>query len=1022
MGFSVKSFAKAVVRVFVHATITFALSSIPGIGPALGTAYAYSALSYETSRALRPSLAGRGGTERKRGYEVTQRGSTISHQIIYGKMKVAGTRIFDGTTGTDNVDLHRVVAFAGHEITSFEEIYINDEVATIDGSGTVTSPSRYQGKIKIYEHLGSPDQAADSNLVSAVSSWTGNHRLRGIAYLYCKFTFDVDAFPNNVPEITAVIKGKKVYDPRSPSAANAWSDNPALCVRDYLTATGYGLGEATANINDTAFIAAANICDETNTDAGTTRYTTNGAFTTAIEPQELIADLMTSMGGTIWYTQGYWNVKAAKWTAPVTDVNGATLVLNEDDLRSGISLSTRHSRRDNFNIVNGTFRGEESNWVVTDFPPVTNLTLATALVDGGSYSITEVGTTDFTLVGATSNTVGVVFTADLEDGPATGTGKTNAYLGVDNGQESSIDYDFPWTDNSIEARRTARIVLERNRQQLSFTASYGLRAFQLQTGDNVRVTNTRLGWTNKEFEVVSWTFGLQNEYDLQVEMTLKEISESVFDEVDDGIVYERDNTTLLSPFTVPNLGINISTELRRVKGKTLGVLLVDINNTSNIMDTAEVQFRKTGDTNFTAIATMGAFVGTDRVEVVGVEDAFYDIRARATNSLGVHGDFNTVSNYYVETITAPPADVTNFDGNVVGSNLFLSWTPVTDLDLAHYIIRYSHLTSGAVYSEAENIAQVPVGSSTLALQNAGVGTYFIKAVDDTTSGSSSSVNPAVFVVTSIGIGDLNVVATLTENPSFAGVKSGVSINSEGYLELAEGFKFDDATGLFDDRGQDTDPVGLFDDFTGYGSSGIYYFSNDLDLGQKYTSRLTFSFTSTRFDRTANFDSATGNFDDRGDGVALFDGDPTTFSDTSVSLQLRHTDDDPTGTPTWSDWQAFSVSDITARAFEFRLVLSSTDTNVTPVVSALSVTIDMSDRVVSGSDITFTGTTNITFDDPFVVTPAIGLSLADLTNGDRYTITNKTRTGFTINTFTGGSASTNAVTLDYVAKGYGKELT
>tara|TARA_B100001093_G_scaffold175586_2_gene168342 strand:+ start:12044 stop:14902 length:2859 start_codon:yes stop_codon:yes gene_type:complete len=952
MGLSFKSLAKAVVRVIVHAGITFALATIPVIGPALANAYAFSALSYESSRAFRPSLAG--GIERKRGYEVTQRGSTIAHQIIYGKMKVAGARIFDGTTGTDNVDLHRVVAFAGHEITSFEQIYINDEVATIDGSGTVTSPSRYQGKIKIYEHLGSPDQLADSNLVSAVSSWTDNHRLRGIAYLYCKFTFDADAFPNNVPEITAVIKGKKLYDPRSPSAANAWSDNPALCVRDYLTSTGYGLGEANANINDTAFITAANICDETSTNAGTTRYTANGAFTTAIEPQELIADLMTSMGGTIWYTQGYWNVKAAKWTAPVLD-------LNEDDLRSGLSLSTRHSRRDNFNSVKGTFKGSESNWVVTDFPPVTN----------------------------------------------------DAFVLADNGQESSIDYDFPWTDNSIEARRTARIVLERNRQQLQVQASFGLRAFQVQTGDNVRITNTRLGWTNKEFEVVSWTFGLQNEYDLQVEMTLKEISESVFDEVDDGVVYERDNTTLLSPFTVPELGINLSTELRRVKGKTLGVLLIDINNTSTIMDTAEVQFKKTGDTNYTSLATIGAFVGTDRVEVVGVEDGFYDIRARATNSLGVHGTYNTISNHFVEALGSPPADVTNFDGNVVGSNLFLTWTPVTDLDLAHYIIRYSHLTSGAVYSEAEDIAQVPVGSSSLAIQSAGVGTYFIKAVDDTTSGSNVSVNPATFVVTSIGIENLNVVATLTENPSFAGVKSGVAINGDGYLELDITPLFDDATGLFDDKS------GELDDFTGYASSGIYYFSNALDLGQKYTSRLNYTFTSTRFDVTDKFDSATGLFDARS---GVFDGDPTAFNDTSVSLQLRHTDDDPSGTPTWTDWQSFSVSDIAARAFEFRLIMTSTNTNVTPVVSALAAIVDMPDRVESGNDITFTGTTNVTFATGFAATPAIGLSLANLTDGDRYTITSKTRTGFTINTFTGGSTSTNAVTLDYVAKGYGKEIT
>lgn len=893
-----------------------------------------------------------GGNKKNRGYNVTQTGAALDHQVIYGKMKVGPVRVFDATTGTDNVQLHRVLAFAGHEIESFEEIYINDEVATIDGSGNVTSPSRYSGLVTIKEHLGTSTQAADSDLVSNVSGWTGNHRLRGIAYLYVKLTYDADAFPNGVPEVSAVIKGKKVYDPRT--TTTVWSDNPALCIRDYLASTGYGLGEASANIDDTTFTAAANICDQTNTDAGTTRYTMNGAFTTGSTPVDFLQDAITSMGATLWYNQGAWKVKAAAWTA-------ASVNFDENDLRSGISLATRNSRRDNFNNVNGTFRGDESNWQVTDFPPVTNAAFVTA----------------------------------------------------DGGQESSLDLDLTFTDNSIEARRIARIVLERNRQQLTVEASFGLRAFQVQTGDNITLTNTRLGWTNKEFEVMSWNFASVDEYDLQVNMVLREISSSVFDEVDDGIVYERDNTTLLSPFTVPNLGINISTELRRVKGKTLGVLLLDINNTSTLIDTAEVQFRKTGETDFTSLGTLGSFVGTERVEHVGVEDGFYDIRARATNSLGVHGDFNTVSNYYVETITAPPADVTNFDGNVVGSNLFLTWTPVTDLDLAHYIIRYSHLTSGAVYSEAENIAQVPVGSSNLSIQSAGVGTYFIKAVDETTSGANESDNPAVFVVTSIGIGDLNVVATLTENPSFAGVKSNVVINDDGYLELATIPLFDDATGNFDDRS------GLFDDFTGYASSGIYYFSNDLDLGQKYTSRLNFSFTSTRFDRTDLFDSATGNFDAR---AGVFDGDPTAFGDTSVSLQLRHTDDDPTGTPTWSDWQAFSVSDIAARAFEFRLVLSSTDTNVTPVVSALSATIDMQDRVVSGSDIVFTGTTNVTFDDAFAATPAIGLSLANLTDGDRYTITSKTRTGFTINTFTGGSASTNAVTLDYVAKGYGKELT
>jgi len=948
MGLSFKGIFRAIVVAAITAAIMVATGGAAAFLPVF---YVHAGLGILMSAlAPKPKDISSFGGKSNRGYNVTQTGSALDHQIIYGKMKTAGVRVFDGTTGTDNVQLHRVIAFAGHEVESFEEIYINDEVATIDGSGNVTSPSRYSGLVTIKEHLGTSTQAADSSLVSAVSGWTGNHRLRGIAYLYVKLTYDTDAFPNGVPEISAVIKGKKVYDPRT--STTAWSDNPALCVRDYLTTTGYGLGEAVANINDTAFTTAANICDETSTDAGTTRYTANGAFTTGTTPQDLLDGLITSMGATLWYTQGAWNVKAAKWTAPVLD-------LNEDDLRSGISLATRHSRRDNFNTVNGTFRGDESNWQVTDFPPVTNAAFVTA----------------------------------------------------DGGLESTLDMDLPFTDNSIESRRIARIMLERNRQQLQFQASFGLRAFQVQTGDNVRITNTRLGWTNKEFEVASWTFGLQNEYDLQVEMTLKEISESVFDEVNDGIVYERDNTTLLSPFTVPSLGLTLGSELRRVKGKVLGVMTIDVTNTANIMDTAEVQYRKVGDTNYTSLGTIGAFVGTDRVEVVGIEDGFYDVRARATNSLGVHGPYNTLANQFVEPLGAPPADVTNFSGNLVGGNLFLSWTPVPDLDLAHYIIRYSKATSGALYNSSFLLAEVPSSSSTLSLSDAGPGTYFIKAVDDTASGSNTSVNAAKFVITSVGMEELNVVATLTEHPSFSGVKSNVEKANNKLLLISE--LFDSATGDFDDRPNNFDTVTTFE------SSGIYYFANNLDIGFKATCRLGYSFESTRFNnadtfdlQSTLFDSATGEFDTVGSDA----------DDTSVTLELRHTDDDPSGTPTWTDWQSFSVSDITARAFEFRAILGSTNDTSSPQISELSVEVDMPDRVESGSDITFTGTTNVTFTNAFANVPAIGISLADMTDGDRYTITNKSRTGFTMNIFTGSSVSTNAVTLDYVAKGYGKELT
>ena len=59
-------------------------------------------------------------------------------------------------------------------------------------------------------------------------------------------------------------------------------------------------------------------------------------------------------------------------------------------------------------------------------------TAATALVSGTIYQILTVGTTDFTTVGASANTVGTVFTAT---GAGTGTGTVSGQQGVEKGEQ-----------------------------------------------------------------------------------------------------------------------------------------------------------------------------------------------------------------------------------------------------------------------------------------------------------------------------------------------------------------------------------------------------------------------------------------------------------------------------------------------------------------------------------------------------------------------------------------------------------
>lgn len=81
-----------------------------------------------------------------------------------------------------------------------------------------------------------------------------------------------------------------------------------------------------------------------------------------------------------------------------------------------------------------------NNIRMADFVRVTSRTSVDAvdMVDGVDYTIRTIGTTDFTLYGATSNTVGVVFTAVIPPSP-TGTGTVY----------QSVYYRFATTPNVL---------------------------------------------------------------------------------------------------------------------------------------------------------------------------------------------------------------------------------------------------------------------------------------------------------------------------------------------------------------------------------------------------------------------------------------------------------------------------------------------------------------------------------------------------------------------------------------------
>ena len=113
---------------------------------AITTAYAtYKVAEDKAKRAEKKARA----QNRNRAVEIQnmQVDSTAPRRFIYGEMLVNGHLVWQETSGTDNVNLQRVVYLGEGPIDSCSEIYFNDEELTMSsdiagptGSGTTTAP------------------------------------------------------------------------------------------------------------------------------------------------------------------------------------------------------------------------------------------------------------------------------------------------------------------------------------------------------------------------------------------------------------------------------------------------------------------------------------------------------------------------------------------------------------------------------------------------------------------------------------------------------------------------------------------------------------------------------------------------------------------------------------------------------------------------------------------------------------------------------------------------------------------
>jgi hypothetical protein len=199
-------------------------------------------------------------------------------KIIYGQALVSGplSLSWEYQVPTTTKTFTTSLRLQGHEVEAITDIWLDDEVIVPTRLRSVTSgtfgPVSVAGvnvtQVGVYKYLGTANQTADSILVSRFADYTANNKGQGIAYIHTIFTLlEATASqelwgkysPNN---IRALVKGRKIYDPRLDVAAGnaaganptnlsyiAYSDNPALCVADYLTNTQFGMRVATNKVD-----------------------------------------------------------------------------------------------------------------------------------------------------------------------------------------------------------------------------------------------------------------------------------------------------------------------------------------------------------------------------------------------------------------------------------------------------------------------------------------------------------------------------------------------------------------------------------------------------------------------------------------------------------------------------------------------------------------------------------------------------------------------------------------------------
>ena len=586
--------------------------------------------------------------------------------VIYGSRKVGGTRCLVEVSGPANEYLHLIIALGEGQVNSIGTVYLDDVPST---------DPRFAGSVAIEYFYGTDAQAACASLIAVVpSKWTPAHTGSGVAYLFVTLKYSASVF-SGLPTITADVQGRLVYDPRT--GTTVFSNNPALCLRDYLTNTRYGRSISTAYIDDAAIIACANHCDElVATPAGTqARYTCDGIVNVNNTAFDNVKSLLSSCRGMLVFSAGIYRLVIDKLTTP-------GFAFTEDNIIGDWSIANP-GRRAKFNRVTAGIYNPANNWQP-----------------------------DFAIQDST------------------------AYRALDNNRLSEGKIDLPFTANMYRGQQLAGLHLKQSRFGLVVRFSAFQVGMRAEVGDVVTITHTTPGWTAKAFRVMQISLTSDDE----VEVTCSEYDDTVYNLSTLTTITSVPGNKLPDPFTVlapTSLTLTSGTTELLVQADgtvTSRIKCVWPAPADIFAGLAEIQAKLSTDSLWQTWARPSAALGVAWLAPVA-DGLVYNTRIRYQNTIGIQSAWTNGADHTVIGKTAPPATVSNL--TIDGKKL--SWPGVADLDLEGYRLKFQYgtnlewgtanpLHTGLITDSPYTMLIVPPGQVTI----------MIRAVDTTGNESLAS--------------------------------------------------------------------------------------------------------------------------------------------------------------------------------------------------------------------------------------------------------------------------------------------